>query len=112
MLTKLIALTALAAGVCASITADLPAGSLFEVPPDEAEALLTQGVAKLAAAPMAPPAKTKTVKARVLVACAHGQPDDVVALDADIAKNAEAAGQVDTNKAAVAYALTLDKNKA
>lgn len=112
MLTKLIALVALAAGACASIPVDLPAGAAFEVPPDEAEGLLTQGLAKLAEAPLAPVPKPKLVKARVLLACSHGQPDDVVTLAADVAKEAEANGQIDANKAAVAYALTLDQNKA
>lgn len=53
--------------------------------------------------------KPRNIKARVLQACLHGQPDDVVTLAPDVAKVAEAAGQVDTNKAAVAYALSLQK---
>jgi hypothetical protein len=51
--------------------------------------------------------KPRNIKARVLMACLHGQPDEVVTLAPDVAKVAEAAGQVDTNKAAVAYALSL-----
>lgn len=48
---------------------------------------------------------TKTVKARVLVACEHGAPNDVVEIDADQAKSLE--GVVDTTPAAVAYAESL-----
>ena len=105
-MTKLIALAALAAGVVASLAADVAAGDPFEVNSEDAEMLLTAGSAKLADAPLAE-TKKRTVQARVLVGCAHGQPDDVVSLAAEVAKQAEAAGQVDTNKAAIAYALSL-----
>lgn len=54
--------------------------------------------------------KTK-VKARVLSQCAHGAPNDVVELDADEAKAAEAEGLIDTNKAAVQYAAGLEQNQ-
>lgn len=56
-------------------------------------------------------AKTKTTRARVLVECEHGQPNDVVELPADVAAMAAKAGVVDTAKEAVAYALTLGQNK-
>lgn len=105
-MTKLIALAALAAGAVASLVTDVAVGDTFEVTPEDAETLLTAGSAKLADAPLAE-TKKRTVQGRVLVGCAHGQPDDVVSLAADVAKQAEAAGQVDTNKAAVAYALSL-----
>lgn len=105
-MTKLIALAALAAGAVASLAADVAVGDPFEVTPEDAEKLLTEGAAKLADAPLSEP-KKRAVQARVLVGCAHGQPDDVVSLAAEVAKQAEAAGQVDTNKAAIAYALSL-----
>jgi len=52
-------------------------------------------------------AEAKTTKARVLVACEHGEPNDVVALDADTLKAAKAAGVVDDEAAAVKYAESL-----
>lgn len=108
-MTKLIALAVIAAGVIAADSAEVLEGATFEVLPEVAEPLLTQGLAKLADEPLVPPppSSAKTVKVRVLVACIHGQPDEVVTLPADVAKLAEKAGQVDSNKAAVAYALTL-----
>lgn len=68
------------------------------------------------AAPAAPAATElapvpATVQARVLMACQHGRPDDVVTLGADLAALAAAAGEVDTTPAAVAYALTLPQNQ-
>jgi hypothetical protein len=106
-MTKLIALAVIAAGVIAADSAEIPEGTAFEVAPEVAEPLLTQGLAKLADTPLAPTPKPKTVKVRVLVACSHGQPDDVISLPADVAKLAEEGGQVDSNKAAVAYAMSL-----
>jgi hypothetical protein len=111
MKTKLIALVALAMIDHAYLPADVAAGAEFEVDAGDAEALLTNGKAELAAAPLAtPPAKTKTVKARVLTACQHGQPNDLAELPADVAKQAEKDGLVDTDKAAVAYAMSLKKS--
>jgi len=106
-MTKLIALAVIAAGIIAADSAEIPEGAPFEVSPEAAEPLLTQGLAKLADAPLAPAPKPKAVKVRVLVACAYGQPDDVISLAADVAKLAEDGGQVDSNKAAVAYAMSL-----
>ena len=117
-MTKLIALAAILAasaeGIAAGLTADLPEGAAFEFPPDQAEPLLTAGLAKLADAPLAgaaPPVKSKTVRVRVLMDCVHGPADAVVTLDAEVAKAAVELGQVDANKAAVAYALTLPQNQ-
>lgn len=62
-------------------------------------------------APKTATAPTRTVRGRVLIDCEHGKANDVVTLDADVAKSAEAGGQVDTNKAAVAYAMTLPQNQ-
>ena len=110
MKTKLIALVALAVAEYAFLAADVAAGAEFEVEADQAEGLLTAGKAKLAeAAPAA--AKTKAVKARVLTACAYGQPNDVAEVPADQVKAAEKDGLIDTDKAAVAYAAGLDQNK-
>ena len=107
-MTKLIALAVIAAGAIAANSPEIAEGTAFELPPETAEPLLTQGLAKLADEPFAPPAtKGKSIKVRVLMACPHGQPDEVVSLPADVAKVAEEAGQVDSNKAAVAYAASL-----
>lgn len=110
MKTKLIALVALAVADFAFLAADVAAGAEFEVDAGDAEALLTDGKAELAAAPLTPqPAKARAVKVRVLVACQHGQPNDVAELPADVAKQAEKDGLVDTDKGAVAYAMGLKK---
>jgi hypothetical protein len=50
---------------------------------------------------------TATVKARVLVACAFGAPDDVVELPVAEAQAGQSAGELDTDEAAVAYATLL-----
>lgn len=112
MKTKLIALVALAAGMAAGIDNDLPEGAEFELEADAAEPLLTQGKAKLADAPPAAPRAERSLKARVLVACQHGQPNDVVELATSIAKTAEKEGLLDTDKAAVAFAAALPQNQA
>jgi len=106
-MTKLIALAVIAAGALAADSAEIPEGAAFEVAPEVAEPLLNEGLAKLADAPLANASKAKTVRVRVLVACSHGQPDDVVSIPVDAAKLAEEGGQVDSNKAAVAYAMSL-----
>lgn len=51
----------------------------------------------------------KTQKVRVLTACEFGQPNDVAELPADQVKAAEEQGLVDSNKEAVAYAVSLQK---
>ncbi len=48
-----------------------------------------------------------TVKARVLVDCDHGKPNDVVALPKSVALAAEKAGIVDSTREAVAYAESI-----
>jgi hypothetical protein len=111
-MTKLIALTLIAATACAELVADVAEGAAFEVSPEAAEPLLTAGLAALEAEPLTPPVKTKSVKARVLVGCFIGLPDDVVTLSSADAKAAQAEGLVDTNKDAVAYALTLAQPQA
>ncbi|SPB16520.1 hypothetical protein NOV72_03719 [Caballeronia novacaledonica] len=52
-------------------------------------------------------AEAKTTKARVLVASEHGEPNDVVELDAGTLKAAKAAGVVDDDADAVKYAESL-----
>jgi hypothetical protein len=77
----------------------------------EAEkAAAEKAAAEKAAAAAAAASKGKTVKARVLVSCPHGEPDDLVEIGEAEAKKAQAAGQVDTHKEAVAYAATLPQN--
>ncbi len=53
------------------------------------------------------PKSERTIKARVLVECEHGRPNDLIELPSQLAKAAEKAGLVDTDKAAVAYAASL-----
>jgi hypothetical protein len=58
-----------------------------------------------AASVAAPSAKApKKIKARVLVDGAYGRHDDVVELSAEEIKAGELAGELDSDKAAVAYA--------
>jgi hypothetical protein len=56
------------------------------------------------------PQKKKLVKARVLMACEYGEPDDLVEIESSTAKQVEAAGKIDTHKDAVAYAESLPQN--
>lgn len=49
----------------------------------------------------------KSIKVRVLVACEHGKPNEVVSLPTSVARAAEKAGDVDTDAAAVAYAESI-----
>ena len=113
MKTKLIALAAIVAALVPSIGADIAEGASFEATPDEAEPLLTEGLAKLAE-PALSQVKTalgKTVKVRVLTECVHGRANDVVTLLAADAKLAEDQGFVDSAKAAVAFAMSLPQNR-
>lgn len=114
MKTKLIALVALAAGAVAGWEQPIAEGEPFEVSPEVAEGLLTEGKAKLADAALAAPAASagKSVKVRVLVGCEVGQPDDVVEVSAGAVKLLEKEGLVDSEKAAVAFAASLPQNQA
>lgn len=108
MNTKLIALATIAALTVAALDKDIAEGQVFEVPADQAETLLTQRLAKLADEPLSAPApKVKTTKARLLQSGLLGQTDDVVDVPNSKLKQLEADGVVDSNKAAVAYALSL-----
>ena len=44
------------------------------------------------------------------MSCIYGEPDDLVEIGEAEAKQAQAAGQVDTHKEAVAYAASLPQN--
>jgi hypothetical protein len=74
-----------------------------------AKAAAEEAAAKAAAEAAAK--KGRPVKARLLQACAHGQANDLVTLPEAEAKTLEAAGILDTHKAAVAYAATLAQNQ-
>lgn len=114
MAKQLIALALIAAGAYAPGQPDFAEGAKFEAPDDIAEKMIGDKVAKLDPdAGEKPPARLgKTTKARLLVNSALGNANDVVDLDADTLKEAESAGLADSNKAAVAYAMTLEQNKA
>lgn len=108
---NLILLAAIAAGTFTQDQPELPIGyAMNDVPDDVADKLIKEGTAKLAEPEKTGKAVKKT-QARVLVDCSHGKANDVVELDAAALKTAEAAGLIDSDKAAVAYALTLDQNK-
>lgn len=109
MKTKLIALVALAMAAFPFLPEDVPADAEFEVNAADAEGLLTHGKAKLAEPPLSAKKPSKTVKARVLVGCAYGNPNDLAEVDSDEVKAAEANGWIDTDKAAVAYAAKAAK---
>ncbi|MDO8777080.1 MAG: hypothetical protein Q7K57_51900 [Burkholderiaceae bacterium] len=108
-MTKLIALAIIAAGTIAADSPEIATGAAFESPADIAETLLTAGQAKLADPAPSEVKKTvaKLTKARLLTDCALGKCNDVVELDAAALKEAETGGLADSNKAAVAYAMTL-----
>ena len=79
----------------------------------EAEAA-TQAQAAADAAAAQETAKAKSgrpTKARLLQDCEHGKANDLVTLPEAEAKALEAAGVLDTHKAAVAYAATLEQNQ-
>ena len=111
MNTKLLALTAIAVGTVAAITADIVEGATFEVPADQAEKLLTEKLARLADDPLANQSlpKVKTVKVRLLQDCAYGKGNAVADIPASDLKQLKADGVVDDDKAAVAYAANLGK---
>ncbi|GJH05028.1 hypothetical protein [Paraburkholderia terrae] len=54
-------------------------------------------------------AVVKGTKVRVLVSCEHGEPNDVVVLDAETIKAAKQHGAIDDDAAAVKYAESLKK---
>ena len=71
-----------------------------------------QAAADAAAAQETAKAKSgRPTKARLLQDCEHGKANDLVTLPEGEAKALEAAGLVDTAKAAVAYAAGLEQNQ-
>lgn len=108
---NLIALALIAAAAYAPEQPEFAKGAELNGVPDEiADKMIADGVAKLAEPEKAGKAAKKT-SVRVLVDCSHGKANDVVELDAGVLKTAEAAGLVDSDKSAVAYAQGLDQNK-
>jgi len=112
MKKSLIALAVIAAGLAFANSPEYAVGAKFEADEGVADDLIKNGLAKLDA-----PAADKATKAvkktpvRILVDCLHGKVNDVVELDAGDLKAAEGAGLADSDKGAVAYAMTLDQNK-
>lgn len=112
---KLTAIAAIAAGLLSADSLELVAGTTFEVDDQAlADKLIADGLAKSSedpaidlTKPSTPPASksSKKVKARVLVDCTYGKPNDVVTVTADEAK--QHAGVLDASPAAVAYAESL-----
>lgn len=105
MTKKLIALAVIAAGILAADSKEIAVGNPFEAPDDLADKLIAEGSAKEEAAAVV--SKTKTVKARVLLDGSLGKANDVIDVAADLVKGLEGEGQIDSSKAAVAYALSL-----
>lgn len=108
MKKSLIALAVIAAATFAADQAEIPAGATFEAPDDEADKLIANGQAKLAEAPTK---GAKPVKVRLLIACEHGNPNDVRELPADVARGLVKSGDADDDKTAVAYAAALPQNQ-
>lgn len=105
MTKKLIALAIIAAGVLAADSKEIAVGQSFEAPDDLADKLIAEGQAKEDA--VAPVSKVKTVKARVLLDGSLGKVNEVIEVASDQVKALEAEGQIDSSKAAVAYATSL-----
>lgn len=107
-------LTALALIAAATYGTDQPeiakGAPINSVPDELADKMIADGVAKLAE-PENTRKASKKLQVRVLVDCSLGRCNDVAEIDAGALKAAEDAGLVDSDKAAVAYALTLDQNK-
>lgn len=112
---QLIALVAIAAG---TYVADQPAfekDAKFGAPDDVADKMLADKVAKLddESDTKQPATKAaKRTKVRLLVDSALGNCNDVVEVDAADVKKLEADSLADSSKEAVAYAMTLEQNKA
>lgn len=105
---SLIALAVIAAATLSVDQPELAAGTAFDAADDQANQLISQGLAKLADEPQI---SKRPGKVRVLADCDYGRANDVVTLSASVIKSAQAAGLVDSDKDAVTYALTLDQNK-
>lgn len=109
---SILTLAVLAAGALSINSAEVPANTRVDgVADDVADQLVKDGLAKLAE-PEKNAKPVKKTRARLLVDCQHGKCNDIVELDAADLKAAEGAGLADSDKDAVAYAQTLDQNKA
>jgi len=110
---KLIALAALSAiTLLSGATKDIAQDEAFEVDQPTGDALIAEGSAKVDPGPSpAATTKAKSVQARLLIDSEHGKCNDVVNLPPEVVKELESQKAADSNKAAVAYALTLDQNK-
>lgn len=121
-LIALLALALIAAGTVEGLDHDVPAGAKFSAPSEQAEQLITQGLAELDPAETAPPPDAasqapkprgaKPVRLRLLMDGAHGSANDVIELPAKEAAALIAVGAADDDKAAVAYAASLPQNQA
>jgi hypothetical protein len=101
---SILLLAALAAATLAIDQPEIPAGeTVLDVPDDIADQLIADGKAQLTG-PAAPAARSRLVKARVLVAGQHGKPNDVVTVTAAVAR---ASNELDADAEAVAYAESL-----
>lgn len=107
MTKKLIALAVIAAGILAVDSKEIAVGQSYEAPDDLADKLIAAGEAKEDVVAQPIPSKGKTVKARVLADGSLGKINEVVDVPQENVKALESEGQIDTSKAAVAYALSL-----
>ena len=103
MARTLIALAVIAAGLVSANSPELTKDQKFEAADDVADKLIADGLAKEDV--VAP--KVKETKVRLLIESHLGKCNDVVAIPSDQVKQLESEGFVDSNKAAVAYALSL-----
>ena len=110
MAKSLIALSLIAAGALTAGSAEVPAGTKFDVPDDQVDKLVGSGQAKLAEDDSAGKGGKKT-KVRLLVDSALGNCNDVVEVPAGDVKKLEADGLASSAKGEVDYALTLEQNK-
>lgn len=115
MAKTLIALAAIAAAAYAPAQPAISAGERVpDVPDDIAEKMVGDNVARYEEVPVEGGGKAKAkppVRVRCLVDGPYGKVNDVALVPADDLKTAKESGHVDDNKAAVAYAMTLEQNK-
>lgn len=107
-MTKLIALAVIAAGAVPGIDTEILKGATFEVAPELADQLVTDGKAKPADATAT---KERAVKARLLIDCEHGRCNDVVTLPVSVVSALVDSGAADDDKGAVGYAMSLPQNQ-
>jgi hypothetical protein len=110
----LIALVAIAAAAYVPDQPAFAAGEKFEAPDDIADLMLRDKVTELVPAGdgKTTTKAAKRAKVRLLVDSALGNCNDVVEVDAGDVKKLESDNLADGGKEAVAYAMTLEQNKA